>query len=335
MILAEKITELRKRNGWSQEDLAEQLEVSRQSISKWESAQSTPDMNRILKLSEIFGVSTDYLLKDEIISLPDAVPDIIKEETGSNVRQVSMEEAGSFLAFKETSSRRISVGVMMCILSPVLLIVLYGLYEAERISLSETAVTGIGLTVLILLIGGAVGIFVTTVLRGQRYEYLEKEEIDTVYGVDGMVRERRETYRHTYSLLLVTGIVLCVVSSIPVFISLLFFGEDEAAASAATGILLILISAGVFLIVRCSIVWGGYQMLLQEGEYTVQKKIENGKNEHIAPIYWGLVVAIYLAVSFMTNRWERTWIVWPVAGVAYGVLIAAMSVFRRRQNKSF
>ena len=55
MILAEKITELRKKNGWSQEELAEQLDVSRQSISKWESAQSTPDMNRILKMSDIFA----------------------------------------------------------------------------------------------------------------------------------------------------------------------------------------------------------------------------------------------------------------------------------------
>ena len=66
MILADKITDLRKKNGWSQEELAGMLDVSRQSISKWESAQSTPDMNRILKMSEVFGVSTDYLLKDEL-----------------------------------------------------------------------------------------------------------------------------------------------------------------------------------------------------------------------------------------------------------------------------
>ena len=48
MILADKIIELRKKNGWSQEDLAEKLDVSRQSISKWEGAQSIPDMNKIL-----------------------------------------------------------------------------------------------------------------------------------------------------------------------------------------------------------------------------------------------------------------------------------------------
>ena len=62
MILADKIIENRKKNGWSQEKPADKLGVSRQSVSKWESAQSVPDMKKILQLSEIFGVTTDYLL---------------------------------------------------------------------------------------------------------------------------------------------------------------------------------------------------------------------------------------------------------------------------------
>ena len=66
MILADKIMNERKKNGWSQEELADKLGVSRQSVSKWESAQSVPDINRILDLAKLFGVSTDYLLKDEI-----------------------------------------------------------------------------------------------------------------------------------------------------------------------------------------------------------------------------------------------------------------------------
>ena len=66
MILADKIISLRKKAGWSQEELAEKMGVSRQAISKWEGALSVPDMNRILKLSELFDVSTDYLLRDEM-----------------------------------------------------------------------------------------------------------------------------------------------------------------------------------------------------------------------------------------------------------------------------
>ena len=66
MILADKIMNLRKKAGWSQDELASQLNVTRQSVSKWEGAQSVPDMDRIVQMSRLFGVTTDYLLKDEI-----------------------------------------------------------------------------------------------------------------------------------------------------------------------------------------------------------------------------------------------------------------------------
>ncbi len=327
MILADKIVEQRKKNGWSQEELAEKMDVSRQSISKWESAQSAPDMNRILKMSEIFGVSTDYLLKDNLETLPG---ELLPEKDVGSARPVSMEEASAFLAHKDKASGRVSIGVMMCILSPVLLIILGSLRDGALIPLSETAVAGIGVIVLLMLVGGAVALFITTGLQGSRFAYLEKEEIDTQYGVDGMVRDRQEKYRHTYSAQLVTGIVLCVVSAIPIFITLLIFGEDAVAMPISIAVLLVIVAFGVFLIVRTSMVWGGYQILLQEGEYTVEQKLDNQKNAPIAEIYWGLTVAFYLAISFLTNAWEKTWIVWPVAGVAYGAVMAVARVLRKR-----
>ena len=332
MIIAEKIAGLRKRNGWSQEELAEKLGVSRQSISKWESAQSVPDMNRILKMSEIFSVSTDYLLKDNMVSLPgedEVSAELPRTGAEESARQVSMEEAVSFLAHRDAVSGRVALAVMMCILSPVLLIVLTSLQESSILSLSETAAAGIGLTVLFVLVGAAVAIFIAVSLEGERFKYLEREEIDTEYGVDGMVKERQEQYRPTRSVQLVTGIVLCVISSIPVFIALLVFGENDAAVSVAVAALLVLVAIGVLLIVRTSMVWGGYQILLQEGDYTVECKRENRKNEHIASIYWGSAVAVFLAVSFLTNAWDRTWIVWPIAGVSYGVVTAVARVLRK------
>ena len=72
MILADKIMTLRKKAGWSQEELAQQLNVTRQSVSKWEGAQSVPDLDKIVQMSRIFGVSTDYLLKDELEELEPA-----------------------------------------------------------------------------------------------------------------------------------------------------------------------------------------------------------------------------------------------------------------------
>ena len=65
MSIGKKIQKLRKGNGLSQEQLAEKFGLSRQSISKWESEQSVPDISNIVQLSELFGVSTDYLVKDQ------------------------------------------------------------------------------------------------------------------------------------------------------------------------------------------------------------------------------------------------------------------------------
>ena len=65
MKLADKLFELRKEKGWSQEKLAEQINVSRQSISKWESGQALPELEKIVELSKVFQVTTDYLLLEE------------------------------------------------------------------------------------------------------------------------------------------------------------------------------------------------------------------------------------------------------------------------------
>ena len=104
MILADKIVNLRKRAGWSQEELAEKMGVSRQSISKWEGAQSVPDMNRILKLSEVFCVSTDYLLRDDIEELqclvnPSEEAKEIENDKGETLIKVSLETANEYLEY--------------------------------------------------------------------------------------------------------------------------------------------------------------------------------------------------------------------------------------------
>jgi transcriptional regulator with XRE-family HTH domain len=74
MIFADKLIALRKKAGWSQEELAQQLNVSRQSVSKWEGAQSVPDLDKIVQLSRIFGVSTDYLLLENGETTAQAAP---------------------------------------------------------------------------------------------------------------------------------------------------------------------------------------------------------------------------------------------------------------------
>lgn len=68
MKLSEKIIQLRKVNSWSQEELAEKMEVSRQAISRWENGTALPDSNNLLQLSKLFNVSADYILNEDYTS---------------------------------------------------------------------------------------------------------------------------------------------------------------------------------------------------------------------------------------------------------------------------
>ena len=134
MILADKIIELRKRSGWSQEELAGRLGVSRQAVSKWESAASIPDLDKILKLSQLFGVSTDTLLKDELdLSAPalDQAPPPAEDTLDPPPRQISLEAANAYLDTVRAQAGKLALGVALCILSPVVLILLGGLSDHE------------------------------------------------------------------------------------------------------------------------------------------------------------------------------------------------------------
>ncbi len=323
MILADKIIDLRKKAGWSQEELAEKLGVSRQSVSKWEGAQSIPDMNKILQLSDLFGVSTDYLLKD---SMEAAEPVPAEEAESEGTAFVSMEEANAFLAYKDESAPKIALGVLLCILSPIALLLLGGAQDSGRLALTEVQATMIGLMVLILMVAGAVLLFVLTGMRGSRFEYLEKEALDTAYGVSGMVRERmqREEAAHTRSIAI--GVVLCVLATVPLFAVLFLKGEDAFFGALGVSLLLLLVALGVYGIVRTCVPWGGYQMLLEEGDY---KRNVKQANHTFGGIYWGIVTAGYLAASFLTMRWDMTWIVWPVAGVLYGALVEIVKLRKK------
>ena len=124
MIIADKIVSLRKRAGWSQEELAEKLGVTRQSVSKWEGAQSVPDMDKVVSMSRLFGVTTDYLLKDE---LEEDAPCAAAEDNDPPLRRVTMGQASAYLALRKAAAPKVAAATALCIVSPVTLLLLSAL----------------------------------------------------------------------------------------------------------------------------------------------------------------------------------------------------------------
>lgn len=313
MILADKITEERKRLGLSQEELADKLSVSRQAVSKWENAQTIPDLQKLIAMSQLFSVSTDYLLKDDAVPEGPVAAAADPEET---VRRVPMEEASDFLATMRQQSRTVARGVLLCILSPVLLIFLSGLAEANIGGITETAACAIGLTALFIFVAIAVFLFIGYGSKTERFQYLEKEVFETAYGVTGMVREKKRDFEPTYTKYLSIGILLCVLSPLPLIIAALLSQRDVLAVS-MTALLLCIVAVGTYLIVRVAMVKSSYEILLQEGDYQRSEKKRSRSVDAASTGYWCVATAAYLAWSFLTNDWKSTWIVWPIAGVLF------------------
>ena len=331
MILAEKIINLRKKNGWSQEELAEKLGVTRQSISKYEGAQSIPDLDKILKLSEIFGVTTDYLIKDELEEEEYAPSQMHENESESDrsVHKVTMEMANEYLQIIDWSAGKTAFATVLCILSPIVLLMLGAMSEMPNYHISENAAAGIGICVLIVLIAIAVTIFILCGMKTKKYEFMEKEDIETVYGVSGMVKEKRDAYHSMYVTQLVIGIACCICSVIPLF-GTLAVSESDFYMVSAVCMLLALVAIGTYFIVRSAAKMNAMNQLLEEEDYTRQKKHENKKMSGPVMVYWLIATAIYLAWSFTTNDWDRTWIIWPVVGVLFPAFYAIVNGIRKK-----
>ena len=325
MILAEKIAMLRRKNGWSQEELAHRLNVSRQSVSKWESAASVPDLDKILLLSQIFDVSTDYLLKDSVLEETPAPEEIPPEGA---LPTVTMEDANRFLELSGWAAGRYAGAVAACILSPTVLIFLGALSEYRPGLISEDLAGGIGTVILLLIIMAAVAVFILTAMKLAPFDFLEKQEFSPQYGVEGLAETRRQEFETAHRRCIVTGISLCIASVIPLLTAAAFQAGDFIYAL-MVDILFLLVAAGVTLLVWAGVVWGSCDKLLQQGDYTPEKKSAERKIEPLAGIYWCIVTAGFLAVSFITGRWDRTWIIWPCAAVLFAAFVGIVGLIKK------
>ena len=332
MILADKITEERKKNGWSQEELANQLGVSRQAVSKWESAGAVPDLQRILQMSELFCVSTDYLLKDEM-KAENITYHESTESYAEPLKKVTMENANEFLDMKRNGSKVVANATSMCILSPILLIVLVTMAEDSVFHVSESLATVFGCVFLLGMVAAAVFLFITYGMRESHMEHFEKECFETEYGVSGIVREKKDSYEPIFIRGTAVGVVLCILAVIPTIIAEAMETSDYC-CGLSVGLLLFILAIGVNLLVRVGMVKSSYDTLLQEGEYTKEEKLFKKKTDTFSGVYWCLTTAIYLAWSFWTMSWDITWIVWPVAGVLFAALLGVVKMVLKNGSET-
>lgn len=332
MILADKIMKLRKESGMSQEELAERLNVSRQAVSKWECSETIPDLQKIIQLSELFSVSTDYLLKDEIISIDrnamnkEAITDSNDVSEGQDgKRKLTIAEANDYIEYKEKSSLLTGLATFLCVISPITLLVLLGFAGIE----SATAII-IGLTTLFILVGGGTAIFILNSYRGDVFGYIYKGNYELDYGVDTLIEQRKKSYRNLYVATNIIATILCILSPLPTIITALTAPVYAVVWGVSGTVFVVAIASLMF--VFAYVKWDGFATVLNNrgNSVSIEVKKKNKAINDLSSAYWMIASAIYLLVSFLTDAWHITWIIWIVAS-AGELIISGIYRFTRRR----
>lgn len=317
MTFGEKLSKIRKENNITQEQLADTLGVSRQSISKWESDLAFPETDKIVRISEIFHCSLDYLLKNGITE---------KEEPMASApadtrRTVTMEEAERFLSIKKKNVLPTAIATFLCILSPICLMLLGAMSEQSNSGVSENMAGGSGMVILLIMVAVAVAMFIATGKHTEEFAFLEKEEIRVSADVLRFAREKKEAYRTAYTRGNAIGTLLCILSLVPLFLGVMLFEEDALMMTMMLCGMLVIIGIGVMFFICVGMPWASYNKLLQEDDYTPEKKAASGVISGITVVYWIMATAVFLCLGFLTDNWKYSGLVWPIAGVLYPAVL--------------
>lgn len=314
MILADKIIKLRKQFGWSQENLADALDVSRQSVSKWESGNSIPDLTKILKMAELFGVSTDYLLKDDLENFDssgiDSDPKVVK---------LTLEEVNQYVELKVKASKLISKGVLILIYAVIPLFLMLAISESQMLSISGDAAVLVGLTLMLIIVASGISILI----HSNQYKHAIDDlngDFELSYGIEGVYREKLHKYLPTFTRTVTIAVVTFILSVLPLLYAGLISNSDTLPLFMLI-VLIFFVGLGVYQLILVNARKNAYEKILKQGDYEPEKAKELKQEEQVGAFYWPLVVAIYLGWSLLTHDWHITWIVWPVAGLVFAALL--------------
>lgn len=322
MILADKIIEERKKLGLSQEQLAELMEVSRQSISKWEGAQSIPDLKKIIKLSEIFGVSTDYLLKDEYTPeiLEQSVP--FQTTDAPHYTTFSLDEAQQFLQAKTRDATFTAYGIVAFILSMIPPSLIDGLVVTYFSPQSENALSTLSGILFFSFIAVGVLCLIQAHAATKKFRFIEKEAIETDYGVTSFLKEQHANYEPIHTRRLMLGVATCILSMLPpLFAELVNESNDFIVGLGASGFFLF-IAFGCYHLVSTSILYNAPLKILEAERARYTQKKQKNLSLTVATIYWCIISALYFGYSFISNAWFSSWIILVIGGILYVALYA-------------
>lgn len=294
MNLGENLQNIRKRKNLSQEELADKLNVSRQSVSKWESGSSYPEIEKIITICEIFQCSMDELIKGEITT-------------------PVIEGKQEYDRFTAKFSKGIAFGVFL-ILFGVTLMLLIMSCAPNRESLERYVI--IGAIALLLFVVVAVPIFI---ILGIRMDEIQKKykDLSNFYS-----DAEKEAYNHQFSIVIATTVSVILIGVI-VLLSLYGFQICNNESLFPVAIFMIFITVSVPFTVNAGIQKSKYEMTLYREYHKVEENDEIiGK---ISAVIMISATILYFILGFVFDLWKLNWLVFPVGGMLCGIVSVIFS----------
>lgn len=299
MSFAENLLFLRKQKDITQEQLAEQLEVSRQSVSKWESGQSYPEMEKLLQICSMFHCSMDTLMQGDI-------------------RKTFSEDIYGYDRQKNQFSKWISAGIGLILLGISVMMFL------TSAGMNEEYAAVVFFTLLII----AVMVMVVMGLQMEQFskkhpvieDFYTEEEKDQAY--------RKFTVRIAVGVgLILMGLLVQLAGGVALDEAVL---SREAAVQRETvldAVFMLIISVAVPILTYAGIQKAKYDIekYNKEGNPSPERKKRNVLKGKVCGCIMLLTTCVYLFWSFTTNNWGVTWVVYPIAGILCGVAALVLS----------
>lgn len=290
MSFGEKLQQLRKEKGLSQEDLAHQLNVSRQAVSKWESQNGYPEIEKMILISDLFQVSLDYLMKKDY--------EEHENETISSFHLMTQQNIEDYLHFKKSFALRIGSSVLLMIV---------GLFIAALCA--DTSYQSIGVFGFLIMVGiGVFFIIMTTLLKESKFK-IENEEIKIAFNDLQNLQEQYQHFHKYFTLAIAGGVLLIIVSLACIVLLHETFPRYENILGAQ---FLLCIGIAVFLFIYFGILKDTYQFLIHNKAYMKAKKKEQ-QIENIYAFTMPLAAILYMIMGFTQNWWHPGWVIFPLA----------------------
>lgn len=295
MAFSDNLQFLRSRQGQTQEQLAEALEVTRQSVSKWEGGQSYPEMDTLLRICELYHVDLDTLMRG-------SVEDSLVEDTAQYDR--FMNGFSKRMAF---AIGGIIAGVGLC-----------GLLEARGVSQYLIG------AFLLLVVAVCVVVIVASSLQNENF----RKAYPTI--ADFYTEQEKQVFRQKFVWFIAGGVgaILFDVALLLLFFSK--FPEEEPFESYAISVFLLIVAGAVTAFVYAGIQEEKYKIdeYNRDNNPTPEVKKRMGLITTICAALMTLVTALYVGLGLALDLWRTAWWVFAVGGILCAVVYIVLDPYR-------